>query len=282
MREMGRMADGPCDPRRAIGLFEIERALDYTAVSGAVAGAVPPTMGRMEVARAGDCRLLRRDNAFCNPPCGAGTLCGREGQCLRYPDTISVGTVSIQGLKQPVRMEPKSQNQYFDTSLPPAAFDEGATIRLEASGGAGPAFAIQASGIALLELADEGNIIAADRDFPIRWTPGRVPARMRVEINVDQHGTTPATLICELADAGQLTLQASLVGQLLGFGVSGFPTLTVTRQAAGSTELASGCIGLELSSPVSRALSVQGHTPCKRDADCPVGMRCDLPAEACR
>lgn len=152
------MAGGPCDPQRAVGLFEIQRAADYTAVSGEVAAAVPPTRRRTVVAEDGACLVLRRDNAFCDPPCASEMVCVREGQCLPLPGNVNVGTVSVHGLAQPVR----------------------------------------------------------------------------------------------------------------------------TRQVAGSTQLPSGCVGLHVISKATRALTVLGHTPCKRDADCPAGSSCDLRAETCR
>jgi hypothetical protein len=276
------VAAGRCDSRRALGHFEIERAADYTAVSGVVTDAVAPTMEPTLVERVGACQLLRRNNAFCDPPCGAGQFCSRDGRCLPYPKNVNVGTVSVHGLRQPLKMEPKGNNQYFDTTLPADAVDENAPIRLEASGGDGPPFAVEAPGIALLQLTAASNVIAAERDFVISWTSGRAPARVRVQVNVDQHGTTPVTVSCELPDSGQLMLEAALVSELLAFGVSGFPTLTVTRQAGGSTSLPAGCVGLDVISAARQALSIPGHTPCKRNADCPVGLGCDVASESCR
>jgi hypothetical protein len=134
----------------------------------------------------------------------------------------------------------------------------------------------------LLELTGASDVIQPARDFVISWTSGHAPARVRVQVNVDQHGTTPVTISCELPDLAQLTLEAALVSKLLAFGVSGFPTLTVTRQAVGSTSLPAGCIGLDVISVARQALSIPGHTPCKRNADCPVGLSCDVASESCR
>ena len=101
-------------------------------------------------------------------------------------------------------------------------------------------------------------------------------------INVDQHGSSPVTLTCELGDVGSLSIRSTLIDALLGFGISGFPRAIVTRRAPSSTDTAVGCVGLTNFSVASQALKVSGHTPCKRPADCPAGQTCDVPKETCR
>jgi hypothetical protein len=58
--------------------------------------------------------------------------------------------------------------------------------------------------------------------------------------------------------------------------------VTVTRRTADSTTLSPGCAELTVEASVVRPIQITGHTPCMRDADCPAGTTCDLPAQTCR
>ena len=134
-----------------MGEFRVELTDSFTAVSGSVAQAVVPVDVRELVVESGGCRLLRRRQLACAPACGAGMTCGEGGRCLRYPDNLNAGTVSIGGLRGRVRMQPDpAGKRYFSTGLPHPGFTDGANIQLHASGGEVPAFSLAGRGLPAL------------------------------------------------------------------------------------------------------------------------------------
>ena len=97
----------PCPAGQRIGSFEVAHWDFYSAVAGEVAEGVIPLTVLQLVHEQGDCRLMRKENPFCDPPCGAGQLCDHDSTCIAYPANISVGEVTVSGLAKPITMQPK-------------------------------------------------------------------------------------------------------------------------------------------------------------------------------
>ena len=76
---------GECPLASRYGNFEVDVYEDYSLVSGSVADGVNPVTVLELLDEEGDCKLLRRNNPFCDPPCGAGDVCDFDGSCIPFP-----------------------------------------------------------------------------------------------------------------------------------------------------------------------------------------------------
>jgi hypothetical protein len=282
----GPMEYRPCPMGTRVGEFRIELVADpapgFTSVSGRVATAVVPGDIPELVQSAGDCHLLRNRRLFCDPPCGPAETCGEDGLCIAYPSNTDVGAIAVSGLARPVNMRASATGRYSFTALPYPGFQPEAPIHLRAAGGQLVPFALRGAGVAPLAVPSDLQALEAAHPFAVNWTPEAVPTRIQLTINVNQHGNTPTTLTCDVADTGETSVPADLITALLAAGTSGYPRMTLSRRTADSTTLSPGCVELTVEASVARPIQITGHTPCMRDADCPAGTTCDLPLQTCR
>lgn len=277
--------DGPCPLGERIGAFLVEAQEEFSLVDGAVADGVVPASVPEEVLAEGDCRLLRRMNPFCDPPCLAGQTCDLDGACIPFPTNQDVGTVTVTGLDDPVEIEPlQPGNRYSFTDLPNPAFEPDAEIRLRSTRGKYGELELDGRGFVPIAPVDTQWTIAPSTPVDVRWDAPDADATTRVElrINVDQHGNSPVSLACGLPDTGSALIPASLVDALLESGVSGFPSGRLSRGTADSLDVDDGCVELTVASPRSIAVRVEGHVPCDGDDACPDGQTCDLATNTCR
>lgn len=276
----GASLHGACASTDEIGYFVVQHEFDYSVVSGEVFNGVLPSKILEKVGQEGDCILWRRNNPFCDPPCNPGETCGQNAMCVPYPLTQSVGDVAITGLAKPVLM---SSPNYYDTMMPHPAFVPGAAIKLTAQGADLPGFTLYGQGFAPIELPSAIWTIKKGEPLTMSWKPDTSSelARIQVRLNIDQHGNTPVELICELKDTGSVMVPASLVDQLIGFGVTGFPSGNVTRHTVDSTTVGPGCVRFEVYSHALGVLEVADHIPCDAAHPCPAGKNCDLKTGTC-
>jgi hypothetical protein len=108
----------------------------------------------------------------------------------------------------------------------------------------------------------------------LSWRPGAVGARSRVHVKLDvsHHGGSKGEINCDVPDTGELEIAASLVTELLGLGLAGFPTINVDRVAVG-TDAANPNLTLVLASDVTRAVDT-GVVSCLDDDACADGQTC--------
>ncbi len=270
-----------CQNGERIGKFEVAHFDFYGWVSGEVASGVIPLTVLQPVAEEGPCRLMRKENPFCDPPCAGGQLCDHDGSCVPYPANQSVGEVTVSGLAQPVTMTPTVTKTYSNSSLPFPMTTAGAEITLTAAGGDLPGFTLKAYGVPMLALPDETLTLKKGQAMPVTWTASDGPGSVYMTLNIDQHGNSPALLVCEVEDTGAYTIPASMVTALMDSGVSGFTTFNVYRRTVDAVELAAGCVELQVFSNLTGKVQVEGHVPCVKDLDCPEGQTCDLPINTC-
>jgi hypothetical protein len=199
---------------------------------------------------------------------------------VSYPLPKTVGPVTITGLEKAVAMSPPT---YFDTNMPHPAFLPAAAITLKAEGGDYPGFTLFGQGFAPIIIPKETWLLKMGEPLTITWTPDSSAefARVRLKLNIDQHGNSPVELVCELKDTGSSTIPSSLIDQLLGFGVTGFPSAHVTRHTLDSTTVGPGCVRFEVYSHVLGDLQVANHIPCDATHPCPMGMNCNLMTGTC-
>ncbi len=270
---------GPCALAERVGYFQVQHELDYSAISGDVSDGVVPITILEEVMTEGACRLMRRNNPFCDPPCQPGTTCDFDGSCIPYPTSHDVGTVTIEGLEVPVSMEFPA---YFNTTLPHPPFAPGDPIRLAAAGADFSAFTAYGYGVSPMTTDDEAWIVREDEPLLVQWTAGDpAPVQVQLRFNIDQHGNSPVELVCDLDDTGSYEVPSDLIQALLAYGVSGFASGNLYRRTVDSVEHDAGCVEFLVFSHVMGNLQVEGHIPCDDPDDCPEGMECDYATNTC-
>lgn len=278
-----------CADADHLGGFEVN--LQQGALQGQVLSGVIPSRVPTVVTTAGECRLLQGRNLFCDPACGSSETCGETGSCVPTPLGQAVGSVVVRGARTSagateVTLEPTPSHFYStraELAKPP--FEPGAELSLTAGGSDfAPAFTLRGEGIAPLEVPEEDIAVEPGTPLALRWTPPPAATAARVEIHVqfNLHGTSAAAYIaCEVPDSGSFDVPASLIDELLGRELSGFPTIELTRKTSDSVEVPSGCVDFVVTSQVSRAVEVPGITSCNEDADCEPGQVCTRPQLIC-
>lgn len=244
---------------------------------------VEPIVWEPKLERDG-CTLLTPRVPFCEAPCGSA-VCVDDDTCRPYPMVVGVGAVTVRGLRdaggqaQPITANEINGSYQLPggTNLRYPAFDEGDTIRVEAAGASVDAFALEAKAIAPLELTAEGALpLEAGKAFEVRWTPKGPLADSRIYLHLDisHHGGTKGKIECEVDDAGELSIPAELVDELLQLGVAGFPSVLVTRKAAASVRTSLGNVELAIVSSVERPVEIPGLISCSDGSECPDGTSC--------
>lgn len=276
---------GACPAEQRRGGFQIDVGERYSAVSGNVADGVLPASVPTAAGAEGECRLEQRTNPFCDPPCAPDEACGRDGACQPYPLNVDLGLVRILGLNAAVELSPVPPGTtYFDTRTPHPVVEPDALVRLQTEGGALEPLELHGLGAEPLR-AEPAVWRVGDGDLRLQWTPPQGLGRSLIEarLMIDQHGISPLTLVCELADDGEATLPDGLIQRMLGAGVSGFPNGTLRRRTADRVELNDGgCVDLVVSTSLVPEVEVADHTPCTEHADCPPGQLCNFALETCQ
>ncbi|MBN2191485.1 MAG: hypothetical protein JW751_01610 [Polyangiaceae bacterium] len=277
---------GPCDPSEVTGGFSVvvDEADGYAIFDGSVDDGVDPATVPEVLSDDGGCRLLRRPRLVCDPTCAPGETCSLDEECVAMPLAQPLGTVSVSGLVGGVlSLDPvQPGNRYFDTALENPPYAPGDLIRVMTTTGYLGESQLFGFGVEPLVVRTRTLVFAEDRPVTVRWeaATGDV-ARIALDVNVDQHGATPVRLVCEVADTGELTLDAGVVNALLDAGVSGFPNGRMMRRTADSLAGPDGCVQFWVYSPVTLAVRVTGHIPCDDQSDCPPAMTCNLALNQC-
>lgn len=254
----------PCQAEKRVGRFEVLQDSVYGAsVSGNVADRIDALQLLVAKESQGVCTLYQRKAAVCSPGCTGQQQCVRDQGCQAFPAPLDIGKVELTGLVKPVSMTPKGANKdyfYTDFDADPAA--PLADIALQASGGQVAAFALKGKASPPLQVQNTSATLKKGQALSLAWQAAGAPFAVRLSLNVDQHGLTPVTLVCESGDTGQLEVPVALTDALLGYGVSGAATATIERLTADSAQLslpagAKGCVELLVASRV--ALQVQAQ-----------------------
>jgi hypothetical protein len=274
---------GNCDLDVHVGGFIAGYEPTYSAFSGSVADGVVPLNVLEQIAEDGDCVLMRRNNPFCDPGCQAGETCDFDGNCLPYPSNHDLGVVTATGLEKPVMIDPTPPTYtYFDTMLPHPGFEPGSIITVQSTGGDYSPISLQGIGVDMVVPAEDEMHLDADMPLELAWTPGDPRTTMRLQVAVDQHGTSPLAMVCSVpADAGMLTISGELVTQFLEHGISGFPSADFFFETVDSMEIEPGCVDLVVRSHAQVMVFITGHTPCNSTPDCPKGQTCDVMNQTC-
>ncbi|MCA9491279.1 MAG: hypothetical protein KC621_15215 [Myxococcales bacterium] len=282
---------GSCDLDERYGAFNTDVYDIYSIVAGSVAeGVVPNTILEL-VDQEGTCQLLRRNNPFCDPLCGPNEVCDFDGTCKPYPLNQDVGTVTIGGLAADVIMTPiEPGTTYFDLNAPHPVFTPGDLVELRTWNTTfGDDIVLHGVGVSPLSLGTNYNwVIYDNQDLPVTWNDkgASLQSQVLLRLNIDQHGATPVTMVCELPDTGSANLPGRLIHTLINYGVTGFPSATVVRRTIDSTTMGGGCVELQVGAPAAcdgsppncPTIRVDGFIPCSGSGlpgDCPRGQTCN-------
>jgi hypothetical protein len=284
------------DPNTLVGTFQVRLIAPVpatantpgtpgnTAVLGKIFdGPTPNQIVWEEVAKEGACRLSTPRVPFCKEPCGGSAACVEDDTCQDYPLAHSAGKVTVKGLQTESGAATFTMDPIADNYQPPGsvkllypAFAEGDEVSVEASGDYFSAFTLTAKGVAPLMILNDTITIETDKAVTLTWTPpGQAGlSKIYVKLDISHHGGTKGMLECDTDDTGSIDLPAALLTQLVNLGVAGFPTIVVSRKAAGSTTIAPGRVDLIIASDVERGVAIPGLTSCTSDMDCPNGQTC--------
>jgi hypothetical protein len=271
----------PCSADSSVGQFVIELGMGFTRVGGRVTDAVLPSRVPDELAGAGECRLLAAAPTSCVPACPAATqVCDRDEACVPLPRAHDVGAITVHGLVVPLQISPNAVTRGYSNPaqppLPHPGFLPGADLRLDSAGGDYAPFELRGWGVSALALDGAPIEVRGGRATPIRWQAPSVsgPARLHVELNINQHGATSSSIECDFPDTGAAEIPAELVDGLIGQGLSGDPTLTATRRSATSIEIEPGCVEMLVVSELTVDVQVEGIVSCDSSSQCPAGQTC--------
>jgi hypothetical protein len=273
--------NGPCPMASDHGGLQV----GSSGVEGSVADGVVPISILEEVMSIGECKLLRRNNPYCDPGCEPGTTCDWDGECVPYPANQDLGTLTIRGLANPVAMEPVFPgNTYFDTSLPDPPYTPGELVTLEMPGGVyGPA-TLYGVGVEPLVALDEEWLVEGGRDLVVHWEPPTgdvVRSEVAMSLTIDLHGVTPGSLACVFEDDGEGHVSGEILAELVSAGVTGFPFGDLDRRTVDSATAGEGCMDFTISNLAEVEVDVVGFTPCVADEDCPEGLTCNIEFQIC-
>ena len=276
--------DGVCADDVHYGNFTVESTPSYAYINGAVTNGVVPATILTALTTVGDCTLWRRENPYCDPSCDPGYTCDFDGSCVEYPEGQDLGTVTVDGLLSPVSMDPVDPGAlYFNTSLGNPPWDPGSLVTLQTGGGVYDPITLY--GVAPDDLTVETTewVVTQGQPLAVAWTaPASTSrAKVRVTVNIDQHGTTPVTAVCWFDDDGAAEVPSEVIDGLVTLGVTGFPSGTIARQTVDNAAAGAGCADLTLSSSRTPTVSVYGYTPCFSSEDCPEGTECNLELQRC-
>ncbi|MBN2528904.1 MAG: hypothetical protein JXR76_21110 [Deltaproteobacteria bacterium] len=250
---------GPCSFENALGGLIVSVAQSFSSVSGAFADSVAPSSVPELELEDGDCSLWRRRNLSCVPSCKSGFTCDVDGNCITSPVQQDAGTITLDGLSEPVVVEPlEPTNSYSKVDFNDAAFGAGDVITMTSTGGYFGELTLHGVGVAPFAVTSLVWSIEAGSPLTVSWetTDGDVDAQIELIMNIDQHGQSPLTLICEFADTGEATVSAKLIDALINSGVSGRPSGRLTRRTVDSMDVAAGCIELEISSSLKATVQL--------------------------
>ena len=277
--------------RFSVTLFEASTAIGntvpaYTYVSGVIRDGVTPLgYTTTQVAQDGTCTLYSISVPSCTGitgGCGTG-VCVATDTCKALPTAKNAGTVTITGVgTSAISMVNISNNYQYGGDIAYPGFAEGDTITLSSGGADYAAFTVSAKGIAPLKLSTDTYNLSKTSPLNLAWTAAGSlsDARILVNLNLSHHAGSTGLLSCDVADTGSLTISASLISQLINLGVAGFPTLTVTRTSLGWVSITPGSVAFDVSSPISRTVTVDGYVSCTSNADCTSGT-CNTDMKLC-
>jgi hypothetical protein len=217
----------------------------------------------------GDCQLWVPVFPFCSEPC-APDACTADDVCTPYPKPFDAGTLGVQGLGDALMIEPASaMHVYQSPSLPNPACVEGEPVTATVAG-----LSLEAQCIAQLELTATDPIpVHTGETVQVGWVPASAgDSKIRIGLDIAHHGGKKGEIDCEVPDTGSFEIPEPLVTKLIGLGLAGFPTISVTRISVGS-DASQPNVELTLASNVQHPVDT-GVVSCQEKEQCPADQDC--------
>lgn len=272
------VASGPCAHDAHVGGFEAALQDQFTSVQGQIEDSVTPFRVPSVVASEGACTFYEPPALFCDPACEVGMTCGPNNTCQSQALAVSVGTVTVTGMKGDVEMNAQPPVYFYTNlgTLEHPGFDEGDHLVLVADGEvAVEPFALDAFGVAQLDVAADSVMLETDISIELAWTAPSVDgSEVVLDLNIAQHGGNPGWVECIVPDTGAFTMPVALTNQLLAAGFSGFPSLVMTRRSVDSSDTAVGCVQWSAQTTEVLEVEIDGLISCSGDEDCPDPQTC--------
>jgi hypothetical protein len=136
-------------------------------------------------------------------------------------------------------------------------------------------------------MLEVGCIAPLDFAGPVRLEKGKplaldwaVPSqpeltRIQLRLDISHHGGSRGKIECDVADSGKLEIASALVDALLELGAAGFPTVILTRIAAGgSGDAEPKQVHFNVLASVERAVEIEGLVSCANDSQCAAPAKC--------
>ena len=223
----------------------------------------------------GNCRLLKKRIPFCNTPCPSKYICVEDDSCVPFPSNMTVDTVTVKGLKTSngklsFIMYPVGNNYAPDDGIlyPPCA--EGDSVTFMAQGNSvASACTLTARGISPLKMLNDSIVVSDSQPVTLKWIPPGIPriSTIFILIDISYHGGTSGKIECECPDSGSVTIPAVLLDKLKTLGLSGFPSVEISRLSTGAN--ATGNTKLVIESIATMALRIPGVISCTDSTECP-------------
>jgi hypothetical protein len=276
---------GPCPITERVGdvVVATYEDQDSTSLLGTVNDGIDPVKLPDLLLDEGACKLWRRRHLECDPSCSSGNTCNADGECQPMVRAQNLGTVTIDGLGTSLELEPTQPGNLYFADVDYSSASPAEIVRLSTTTGYAGEQELFAFGVAPLELITGRWLFKQGSPLTIKWRTGESPssARIAIDVSVDQHGTTPARLLCDADDTGALAISAEVVDTLLEAGVTGFPSAMIARRSVDSTDVPDGCMEFAVESVRTPDVAVAGYTPCSNQSMCPEGQTCNLTLERC-
>lgn len=274
----------PAGTKKAYGIFKVSmNPLDAkSSLLGSPYDGPTPIVGWETVLTSGECKLLKPKLFSCQN-CLGGSICVADNDCRPEPDTMTVGTVNVQGLKtkdgansfsiDPINGNYQPANNQIKLAYP--ACTEGETVTISSAGTPlCAAFSVSAKGISIINVLNDSLPMNPGEDIDLKWTAPASPAAttILVVIDISYHGGTKAKIECEAADDGELVIPAALLDSLKTFGMAGHPKLEIYRRSLGS-DPGTG-VQVLIESMTTCWLKIPGLISCSDVSQCPQGQDC--------
>ncbi|HEX2875822.1 MAG TPA: hypothetical protein VHP33_31445 [Polyangiaceae bacterium] len=241
-------------------------------------GPVPEAFPLAVALEAAGCQLLKPSLPFCSEACGGDAVCVADETCAAYPKPQNVGVLQVDGLVgSAASMEPFPPSfAYQSASLPHPPCVEGDEVTLSADG-----FHASASCVAPLIVTNTEFPVRREQALELTWEPPAEPdqTRILIKLDVSHHGGKKGEVDCDIPDTGSFEIPASLVTALIDLGLAGYPTIVLTRTAAGAASEQPD-VKFEISSGVEREVDT-GIISCTDDAQCPTDQSCNMDKLVC-
>lgn len=218
----------------------------------------------------GDCQLWVPNFPFCSESC-APAACTANDQCTDYPSPLPAGPLTVTGLGPELTLQPASTMRvYQGPSLPNPACKAGAQVTASVAG-----LTLEARCIPQLELTGPDPIpVMSGEPVKVSWvsTTDIGDARVRIGLDIAHHGGKKGQIDCSVPDTGSFEIPEPLVTKLVGLGLAGYPTISLTRVSVGIDSKREE-VQLVMASNVVRAVDT-GVISCQEEWQCPDGHKC--------